>query len=439
MKKVVAILLTIMLVIGCCVFSATAENAVIDPQLQKIIDNSNPNDIISVEIFYKGNFKSVDEMPSWPDRIAAAKELNAYANEVQSQYQAVIFDGIEVTNIDYHENAYMTDADVKVKDIQRIADSGLVQKIYYLDNVAGEPEITLCKYKFDTTYSTENIIVYKELFYHKDNSGETDWVLLHVKSSVMADAIYEDIIGNRVICNPGLYYPFESGYGLYDVKQDTFVTVYGSMVNDYNGLSEAFDEVGYGKLLGDVDGDNSISIVDATVIQRCLASLRDYPDDDEIDGSFENIRYYSDFNRDGERDILDATCIQRYLVGLPYSTGGATTKPTVSLSFEDIDNVYKHNTVTATATGKAPFTYCYTIHGIFHANSEYGDDLGEYYRSEDQFEPGGVFFTTGYIDSNVTAIPTHSITYGDPFELIVTVKDANGRESSPVTVSFYNR
>ena len=31
--------------------------------------------------------------------------------------------------------------------------------------------------------------------------------------------------------------------------------------------------------------------------------------------------YFSDFNRDGSRDILDATCIQRYLADIPYQVG----------------------------------------------------------------------------------------------------------------------
>ncbi len=52
------------------------------------------------------------------------------------------------------------------------------------------------------------------------------------------------------------------------------------------------------------------------MIQRCTAIMAQYPEDDEMGSPIGNIRCYSDFNRDGERDILDATAIQRYLIGM---------------------------------------------------------------------------------------------------------------------------
>ena len=75
------------------------------------------------------------------------------------------------------------------------------------------------------------------------------------------------------------------------------------------------------QMMGDIDHDNDISIIDATIIQRCEANISNYPETDRIDildeSALNGVKYYSDFNRDGERDIVDATCIQRYLVGIP--------------------------------------------------------------------------------------------------------------------------
>lgn len=74
-------------------------------------------------------------------------------------------------------------------------------------------------------------------------------------------------------------------------------------------------------MLGDIDGDGEITVIDATIFQRCDIRIQSYPDDDEIKpwGTWHYApKYYSDFNRDGERDILDATCVMRYSVGLPY-------------------------------------------------------------------------------------------------------------------------
>jgi hypothetical protein len=58
-------------------------------------------------------------------------------------------------------------------------------------------------------------------------------------------------------------------------------------------------------LMGDVDGDGSLTIIDATYIQRKLVGL-----------SIKNfIQEVSDFDKDGKLTILDATYIQRRLAG----------------------------------------------------------------------------------------------------------------------------
>ena len=64
-------------------------------------------------------------------------------------------------------------------------------------------------------------------------------------------------------------------------------------------------------LLGDVDGDGEVTIIDATYIQRVLADLP--------------VQAYNaaaaDTDRDGEVTILDATNIQRYIAGLSAPAG----------------------------------------------------------------------------------------------------------------------
>ncbi len=67
-------------------------------------------------------------------------------------------------------------------------------------------------------------------------------------------------------------------------------------------------------LNGDVDGDNNISILDATKVQRLLADLCDDPDG--------LIAIRADVNKDGV-DITDATYIQRHIVQyeVPFQIG----------------------------------------------------------------------------------------------------------------------
>lgn len=60
-------------------------------------------------------------------------------------------------------------------------------------------------------------------------------------------------------------------------------------------------------VLGDVDGDGEVTIIDATCIQRHLAELP----------TFAFVEKAADSDEDGEVTIIDATCIQRYLAQLP--------------------------------------------------------------------------------------------------------------------------
>ena len=176
--------------------------------------------------------------------------------------------------------------------------------------------------RFEQEYVSpdDSLMYYRELYYHHDKSGETDWALVRCELNMVGPAYYQTVIGNRVIFHDHYAYPFSSGYAVYDVKQDAFFGVYGSLDAQYEGFTKAFDEnVKEGRLLGDLDNDNEISVIDATIIQRCEAQMRDYPEDDayqSVEDYGQTVRYYSDFDRDGERTILDATKIQRYLVSL---------------------------------------------------------------------------------------------------------------------------
>lgn len=198
-----------------------------------------------------------------------------------------------------------------------------VESIDYADAPMAEPDDTqsdsanLFEDKVKELYPF--LYNYSELYYHSDNNGDVDWVLITgEEAAVFPEPLYQ-VIGNRVIIEEQQTAPFGFGMAVYNVAQNTVSPIYDGMLSQYDGLEEAFNEYGCGKLIGDVDGDGSISILDATVIQRCLASLRDYPASDVIQpfGDVEGaLKYYSDYNRNGERDIIDATCIQRRLADL---------------------------------------------------------------------------------------------------------------------------
>ena len=108
-------------------------------------------------------------------------------------------------------------------------------------------------------------------------------------------------------------------YGIYDFKKGTFVPLNSDVTDRYDGLARVFDEYGTGRLFGDLDGDDCLTIIDVTLFQRCEAQICEYPDDELLDDYLyrhAGTYCFSDFNRDGNRDIVDATYIQRYLAAM---------------------------------------------------------------------------------------------------------------------------
>ena len=104
------------------------------------------------------------------------------------------------------------------------------------------------------------------------------------------------------------------------MKTDTFTDL-GKAYSDnrYEGLQEAFEALNVGMKIGDMNNDNEVNVKDATMIQKSLACLTDFPEFDNIAegrgnaflGDTPQLSYLSDVNRNGRRDIGDATAVQR--------------------------------------------------------------------------------------------------------------------------------
>ena len=174
------------------------------------------------------------------------------------------------------------------------------------------------------------------LFHHEDQQGEIDWLFMRIEGESITPWRPFTVISHRVVLESSKS-SLRTKLVLYDVKDDFFLDVLdeNSSVTDdqinadilkkYKTLGEAIDSCGPGRMLGDLDGDEMLTICDSTIIQRCEAKISEYSPYDDIEPYYSDdnipIHYYSDFNRDGERDILDATCMQRYLAGMTYPIG----------------------------------------------------------------------------------------------------------------------
>ena len=157
---------------------------------------------------------------------------------------------------------------------------------------------------------------YQELYTHTDSSGYPDWVVIQACYACCDPIEYAYVIHNRVV-NPGsYYYPFSGGFAVYEVQDDRFTALNETMVKKYEGLGAYVDSIGLGRPFGDVDNDGAISILDATLIQRSLVGVSELKNNTVMIGDYPKSQYeISDFNTDGETEVTDVTYIQRYLAG----------------------------------------------------------------------------------------------------------------------------
>ena len=338
MKKAIALLLSFILIISCSVLAVSAVTTKISESLQQIMKETPNDEKIEVQILLYSNvdkaavrqqaIKECGYIGGLPLNMTL-DEVYAYKaayNRIISEYESAAAESfVKKLGIAKEDIVYLgcpcVIAKLTKEQINTADTFTEVESINYDDSVATEPSETQVDkgniYEDKVKEIYPFLYEYSELYYHSDNNGDVDWVLITgEEGAVFPEPLYQ-VIGNRVIIEEEPTAPFAFGMAVYDVAQDKVSPIYDGMLDQYEGLEEAFNKYGCGKLIGDIDGDNIITVLDATEIQRCSVGNRDYPDNDlvqpyeEVDGA---LKYYSDFNRDGERDILDATSIQRYAV-----------------------------------------------------------------------------------------------------------------------------
>lgn len=172
--------------------------------------------------------------------------------------------------------------------------------------------------------------VYYEPYYHYTDNGEIDWALIRYRIGESQGPLSVSVsFGNVVIGIANIENNY-LGMSVYDVKKDDFIPItIGDLYHitafdysDYDGFEEALvwlaknwnDSDDNVKIImrGDADYDKTISILDATRIQRNLVGIVDT-------GMIVDNKVF-DYNNDGDVTILDATAIQRHLVDLSTET-----------------------------------------------------------------------------------------------------------------------
>ena len=195
------------------------------------------------------------------------------------------------------------------------------------DEATKDEYLFLQKFIDTWLYVEEDIFEYDEPYYHYDDNGNVDWAIVYAITPSSPEfctyyIVVEDILIRDYPNNWGV------GYGIYSVEDDRFFPIEDVLDNPkYKDIPEALRTIEAGEIIGDMDYDRKLTVKDATFIQSAIANIVEFPLEDKVcylvdyDPSFdkimtEELTYISDYNRDGKRDIKDATAIQRRVAGL---------------------------------------------------------------------------------------------------------------------------
>lgn len=307
LKKIISACLTGTLAISilCCpnTYSAKEDySSKISTELVEKITDSKENEIVPVCISLK---ECVDE-----------SEIKAYVQQFANE-NAELLDNITFQS----RLAEFIIAEVRKENIEKLAELYIVNNIDYwvnsIERIEGEETNCLYENNFiewsvmtNGEHCLKDGYYYNEIYYNKDNNGETNWVLVDARYLLEEpDVEVYFSIGDRTIMSGSLCAPFKCRYGIYDVNENNFYDLYDIADNSkkFEGLTEVINSLKIGNLTGDTNLDEKINIADVTYIQKSIANITD------ITKSQEKI---ADIDKDGKLTISDVTLIQKYLVNL---------------------------------------------------------------------------------------------------------------------------
>lgn len=141
MKKVLAIILCLTMVLGSAIIVTSAQTTKIDSQLLAVLENKDPDEFVDVYVCVYDNFPNATEMPSWPDKEQARVELKEFFDKwYREEIVPVVFDSIE------YEEVFISDGiivvSVKAKDVEKIASYDIVREVLYFENILSNKDFS---------------------------------------------------------------------------------------------------------------------------------------------------------------------------------------------------------------------------------------------------------------------------------------------------------
>ncbi len=343
MKKILSFTLALALLFGVCVSVGAVET---DTELQQKFYN------YCLEVLPE------DMKPSEGDnvRIYSSKEVDGVEifygdcpwieSEPISVYKFIgdwrFYTGY--THYPYDLGVYVSSGN-EIYTLEQAYEIGVFTDLTPVNNMYSPICIKLDKdYKYADRILPDFLDVYRDMVgrlsydehyeYYSSNNTSTgdettpDYVLVSVYTNCFFEAPTVMVFGDYIMIDKdSTNVPFYFGKGIYIPAEDKLDSLTYAYDMGIEGIESVFTEGGLGLLIGDMDSDRVVTIKDATFIQKCIAGLEYFATSDYLgdlvfvagaDKEIPTPRYISDFNRDGERNIKDATAIQKHIAGLPY-------------------------------------------------------------------------------------------------------------------------
>ncbi len=167
-----------------------------------------------------------------------------------------------------------------------------------------------CKYEHFVTTSDEATV----------DEATPDYVLVFAIEPMVSPAYSAGVFGDRYLLQEyNIYYPYYLGYHIITTEDMKVYTLHEAWDMDIEGIEDVFEVYGLGQIRGDSDHNRKIDIRDATFLQKCLAGLENFSDDEYVGGFTDTdsiSERVSDMNMDSEVNVKDVTAIQKFIAGL---------------------------------------------------------------------------------------------------------------------------
>ncbi len=275
----------------------------ITKELQDKMRRYESDEFVAVRFTLDGSDKYIGDIPNWIEDISGAvAQLNEHYENLHKQLLSEVLADFEYREVAHNEGISVVE--VKQGDIEKISQYDLITQMEYISEIHR---------KYIDCY-TPNFkgYVYDEKTVGYDDNGDLEWVLIKAHNTLGATAVVGFKFGDIVINSESIYSNFTYKFGIYDVKEDKFYDIYDlkETPDKYDNLESVLGFYAKARPLGDADGDRNITVLDATSIQRFLANLEWFWDDQYVDHESDTQGYVSDIDCDGDVTILDATYIQ---------------------------------------------------------------------------------------------------------------------------------